>query len=454
MLGVCWAGATYVPIGSRIPEDRLLAILSQADLSVLIVDKDGLDVLTERVLAASPDLVIIADVQDLPCGQGRIRLIDRDALRAVEFDETPPPRPMAADETAYVIHTSGTTGAPKGVMISVGAAIHYVSTMSHLVGLRASDRVLDTFDLTFDVSVHNLFTTWHSGATLYILPASQVMNALNFVRTNQLTVWSLVSSFAAMFQLTGLATPQSLPALRVTMFGGEPLTTGIVEFWRNIAPNTAIYNLYGPTEATVTCLALRVPEVLPRAPGAGTIAIGRPLPGVEAAVFDDCSGVVADGTAGELAISGIQLAQGYLGEAPVPDRRFPVLRGKRWYLTGDRVIRDESGTFHFLGRNDHQVKILGHRVELEEIEHHLRDVTRAPLVCAVPWPVVDGKPMGVVGVVGSAAVDAQQVLNALGARLPEYMLPTDVVAMECIPLTRTGKIDRRALHERVDSQLR
>ena len=426
LLGACWAGATYVPISLKQPEERILTLLAQCGLSAIIADDEGAKLLSERVLATCPQVVIHA-------GQAWL---------------TPP---MAASDTAYIIFTSGTTGVPKGVMISAGSARHYVAMIAKWLELRASDRALETCELSFDFSVHNMFATWEAGAALYILPATTVMNAVKFARNSGLTVWNSVPSLDGMLRQIKALAPESLATLRITVFGGEQLPASTVTAWQSAAPNSVIFNLYGPTEATVFCLAQTVANPLPLTPGRDVLAIGTPLPGNEARVVVESGQTVADGTSGELVIAGKQLADGYLGAHELTASRFPTLDGKRWYRTGDLALRDATGCFHCLGRIDNQVKVLGYRVELEEIDAHLRVASGADVVGSVAWPQADGMASGIVSFVGASTVDAEQVIDALKKRLPPYMLPSRVIALETMPLSSSGKVDRRALRQLLDA---
>ncbi|MBK7424924.1 MAG: amino acid adenylation domain-containing protein [Propionivibrio sp.] len=442
LLGACWAGATYVPISLKQPEERILNLFAQCGLSALITDDQGAKLLSERVLAACPDVVIHA---------GQERLWPRDSvIKIIEMATLPPVTPeepvnMAASDTAYIIFTSGTTGVPKGVMISTGSARHYVSMIAEWLELRASDRALETCELSFDFSIHNMFSTWEVGAALHILPATTVMNAVKFARNSELTIWNSVPSLAGMLRQIKALAPESLANLRVTVFGGEQLPASTVTAWQSAAPNSVIFNLYGPTEATVFCLAQTVANPLLLTPGRDVLAIGKPLPGNEARVVDESGQTIADGASGELVIAGEQLADGYLGAPELTASRFPTLDGKRWYRTGDLALRDATGSFHCLGRIDNQVKVLGYRVELEEIDAHLRIVSGADIVGSVAWPQAGGMASGIVSFVGASSIDAEQVIDALKNRLPPYMLPSRIITLEIMPLNSSGKVDRRAL---------
>lgn len=447
MSAACWAGATYVPIGLKLPEERILTLLSLCDLSALIVDAEGAKRLSLRVLAACPPCLIQTGETPAQADDDQPYGMEATLPACVPY----PPQSMGGEETAYIIFTSGTTGVPKGVMIPLAAARHYVRTICAMLGLLPTDRALETCELSFDFSVHNMFATWEAGAALHILPAARVMNAVKFARESQLTVWHSVPSLAGMLrQITALG-PNSLPGLRVTVFGGEALPSATARAWQAAAPNSRIYNLYGPTEATVFCLAQEVGDPLPETPGRGVVAIGLPLPGCEAAVFDASGQALGPDTPGELAIAGVQLASGYLNEPELTARRFPSYARQRWYLTGDQAIEDAAGVFHCLGRIDNQIKVMGYRVELEEIDAQLREVSHADVVGSIAWPVVEGMACGIVSFVHASAIDAERLLNDLKARVPAYMLPTRIVALDSMPLNANGKVDRRALARLLES---
>lgn len=449
MLGACWSGATYVPLGLKLPEERLLNLLEQCGFSAIVTDDAGALLLSERVLSRCPALVIHAGTKPIEARSGHVQIIDMASLDRV----TPSaPAPMAESDTAYIIFTSGTTGVPKGVMISVAAARHFVSTMVETFSLTSSDRALETCELSFDISVHNMFSTWEVGASLHILPAAKVMGAVKFARESRLTLWTSVPSLAGMLRQIKALAPASLPDLRLTIFGGEPVPESIVKAWQVAAPNGAIATLYGPTETTVFCTSQPVTTPVPLSPGRDVIAIGVPFANHEIMVIDEHDQPLPDGSPGELAISGVQLAQGYLGAPELTAARFPTINGQRWYRSGDLGMRDACGRFHCLGRIDNQVKVMGHRVELEEIDAHLREVSGHALASAVAWPINDGLAGGIVSFVGAARVDEAGVVAALRLRLPAYMLPSRVIALADMPINANGKVDRRALRGWLEAQ--
>lgn len=446
-LGAAWAGATYVPLGLKMPQERLVSVLSRCRLSALLTDAQGARLLSDQVLASAPSWVQVLGEAPPQALGSRIQWVPAQDLAA---DAVQPPVALRPQDCAYLIFTSGSTGEPKGVMIPLRAAQHYVGAMADWLQLEPADRVLDLFELGFDVSVHNMFCTWACGASLHLLPPSRVMNAVGFVREQRLTVWNSVPSLVGMLQQVQALSPGAMPSLRLSSFGGEQLTRDLVLAWRAAAPASAIYNLYGPTEATVTCLGQRVEDPLPLLPDRDLIAIGAPLAGCEAQVLGEDGMPAPAGQAGELAIAGVQLATGYLDAPGLTAERFVQRAGRRWYLTGDLALRDGAGRFHCLGRLDNQVKVRGHRVELEDIDAHLRPLVAAQVV-TVAWPLSQGLAQGLVSFVAGAPLDEARTLRALRERLPAYMVPARLVVLPQLPLNANGKVDRSALRQMLDT---
>ncbi len=453
LIGACWAGATYIPLGVRLPPERLLKLLPLCGLDAIIADAEGAALLDENLLAACPPMVM-APAAAAP----RLRAGAPEKVEIVEIEGLPDaggsePAPMRPEDTAYIIFTSGTTGAPKGVMISAGAANHYASMISERIGLRADDRVLEVCELSFDYSVHNMFSTWRAGGSLHVLPASRVMNAVKFAREARLTVWNSVPSLVGMLRQVKALGPKALPDIRLTIFGGEQLPSGILRNWRDAAPNSAVFNLYGPTEVTVFCFSHDLSGQSSIYGDRDVVAIGAPTPGSDARIDDEQGRPVPDGAVGELVLAGVQLAQGYLDAPELTAARFPTRDGRRWYRTGDLAVRDASGLYHCLGRVDNQVKISGHRVELEEIDAHLRILAQVDLVGSVAWPLVDGAARGVVSFIAGGSTDGEALLAGLRKRLPSHMVPSRLVGLDHMPVNQSGKVDRQALRRILEQEI-
>jgi amino acid adenylation domain-containing protein len=434
VLGACSCGAAYVPLNPKLPDEGLVRIFKLVALDALIVDEIGHARLTSALRAAAPQLIL-----DL---SGRM-----DSLPA---DRLPAPVERKADDLAYILFTSGTTGAPKGVMIGLGSVAQFLGAMRPRFCPVPSDRFSQTSELTFDVSVFEMFGAWDAGASVCVIPPNQLMAPARFIADRRVTIWSSVPSIAAFMRRMKMLKPGAFPSLRYSVFAGETLSYALADAWRKAAPASVVENLYGPTEATVYCLGATAGPEFPPTPGRGTVPSGRPLSGVEAAILDESLEFLPSGREGQLAISGGQLAKGYYGEPELTRRCFPSIAGKTWYLTGDLALQDGRGIFHHLGRIDHQVKILGQRVELEEIEAHLRAVCGSENVAAVAWPVQDGIAAGIVAFTSGVANPPEQLRESLRRVLPPYMVPRRIMNLDSLPLGSRGKIDRRALARYLD----
>jgi amino acid adenylation domain-containing protein len=453
VLGVTWAGAAYVPLGPRWPEERLKAALTLAGLDALIADARGVEALTGSLLATVKLLVVPDDgaARALPAGPAGsgTKVMSLESLP--DTGAVAEPATMSPDDLAYVIFTSGTTGIPKGVMATAGSLAAYLDALGLRKALTPEDRASQFFELTFDPSVGEIFLPWRTGASLHVAPAVSQASPARFIRERGLTIWGSAPAAIAWMRDTRSLAPGSFPRLRYTSFGGEPLPLASVLAWQAAAPNSVIDNLYGPTEATVDCAGQRVePGATPIVtPGRGVLAIGTPHPGTELAVLGPDRRRLPEGETGELAIAGRQLTLGYLGAPELKAGRFPVIDGKRWYLTGDIAMQDAAGVYHHLGRADNQIKIQGHRVELEDVEAHARAVARTDQVAAVAWPMEDGVARAIVCFVAQSELPASRIREALRSRVPSYMVPAAVHEVAALPLNANGKLDRHALIARL-----
>jgi non-ribosomal peptide synthetase component F len=335
-------------------------------------------------------------------------------------------------------------------MVPAGAVAHLLEVMQEKYPVRAEDRVAETTATSFDLSVYNMFVTWKAGASLHIVPFSQTLAPARFIIEHEVSVWLSVPSVANLLSRAKLLHPGVFPSLRLTFFAGEPLLAEMAAEWQAATRNSVVANLYGPTEATVVCLGQDYSNkcVLTR----DSVGIGQCLRGTDARILSPENTWQRDGEPGELLLSGSQLALGYLDDPEKTTAKFVQLDGVRWYKTGDLAMRDSSGFFHFLGRIDNQVKIMGFRVELEDIEFYLRKVTGCEAVCAIPWPYHNGSAAGVIAFIGSPIHDAAATKEELRKYLPNYFVPSQIRRLDELPTNTNGKIDRSVLQERLQRE--
>ncbi len=440
ILASAWVGAAYVPIDIALPDLALIGILKRSGLDVLITDSAGSRRISEAVLAASPQRVLIHQ-RDLPVAS-KGRATDFDELQLIQ--DPGAPAFMAASEPGYMMYTSGSTGVPKAVIVTVGGVDHLLWTLGLDYPVRKEDRVAGTSPISFDASVYDMFSAWQVGAALHIIPVNVSLAPTKFLQENEITIWFSAPSIAAQMARMGLLKPNSFPSLHRSLFSGEALPRVVAEAWQAAAPNSKVINLWGATEISVMGIGQ---DYSPDCYLTGDfIAIGWPYRGVKTAIADENLKLLSNESKGELLLGGAQLALGYLDDEERTRRAFVEIEGERWYRTGDLALRDTNGVLHYLGRIDHQVKVLGGaRVELGEIESHLRAVTGCESVAAVAWPMQDGVALGIVGFIGGFDGKASEVRNALKERLPANMVPSRIQLMPKIPLNSNGKVDRKQL---------
>ena len=454
VLAALFSGATFVPLNRTFPAARTRAMVEAASLDAIIVDQSSAPQLAP-VLEGLRRAPVVLDPEGDGAGQPASgRMLGKSDLAAMSpLKEMPAVLP---DDVAYLLFTSGSTGTPKGVPVTHANVLHFIDVMTQRYQITPHDRFSQTFDQTFDLSVFDLFVAWESGASVYALQPLELLGPTRFITRNELTVWFSVPSIPALMRKKGFLKPNGFPTLRLSLFCGEPLPLASAEAWQAAAPHSILENLYGPTELTIACLLHRWDPQ--RSPGLcvnGMVPIGRPYPGLGAVLLDEKLEPVTGSEPGELCVCGPQTVPGYWQDDVKTAERFvtvpvsPTSR-VRFYRTGDRAARLDTGDYVYLGRVDHQIKVLGHRVELGEIEAALRSDPAVVEAIAVGWPVENGSAQGIVAFVSGSSIETAGLLTRVRARLPDYMTPREVRVVDAMPLNANGKIDRNALRDRLD----
>ncbi|MFI8252859.1 AMP-binding protein [Streptomyces filamentosus] len=425
-LGILRAGGAVLPIGPRWPRQRVRDVLAHAAPATVLADGGDPDPETyagTRLLSAADHLE----------GGGR-----------------PPAGEAEPGQEAYVLHTSGSTGRPKGVPVDHRALRAYLGHVVERYELGPGCRMAQAADLTFDASVFEILAAWTSGATLVAAAGHSWRSPVRFLAENAVTHLDTVPSVIAIARRMRTLAPGSLPDLRWSMFGGEQLTYEAAAAWRAAAPGSVVENNYGPTELAGVCVNYRLPDDPALWPdtGNGTVPIGTVYPHLEEIVLGP-DGLPADD--GELCVRGPQRFAGYVDPAddagrflsgpaphgPVGGRPAPG----DWYRTGDRVRRQDGLLVHW-GRIDRQVKLRGHRVELDEVEAAVRGRAGVREAAVV---VVDSQLVATYTTDTADGVSGNDLRAHVAALLPDYMVPVVWRQVDDLPLTQNGKLDRALL---------
>lgn len=433
LLAILKAGAAYLPLETDLPSDRLQFTLKDAGVEV---------VLTEKAFCGD----LPPDLKHVICLDSDTEIFSGEPVEAPACEAT-------SQNLAYVIYTSGSTGLPKGVMIEHRALVSYTHAATALYGISSTDRVLQFAAASFDAHVEELFPCLTHGGTLF-LRNDEMLDCSTFLQRCQewkLTFVTLPTGFWHELVLAiadeGLAVPSTL---RVLVIGGEKAIPERVSDWfQHVGNQVRLMNTYGPTETTVIATAAELSRVDGREK---RVPIGRPLGNMRVYVLDRGLQPVPVGVSGELYIGGESLARGYLNRSELTEKcflpdPFTTNAGARMYKTGDVVSWRTDGRIEFIGRTDHQVKLRGFRIEPGEIEQVLR---RHPQLADVAVVVRERSPgdLQLVAYLTARQDEAPavaEIRDFLRSQLPEFMIPAAFVVLESMPLTASGKLNRKAL---------
>lgn len=458
MLGILKAGAVYVPMDTASPPARLALIAGAAAPSWLLTTAAGDPTVEQLLTAVGPGSTMQVGWLDHRSDHQGSRVGAFDLAEIRSCPDGPPPPLRAPDGTAHILFTSGSTGHPKGVVITHAMVLAFLRWAVPHFGIDETDRNSGHSPLHFDLSTFDVFGTLRAGAQLHLVPAELRLSGTgltDWIRSSALTQWfSVPSVLGYVHRLDGLRRGD-LPALRRVMWCGEVLPTPSLIYWMERLPHVTFTNLYGPTEATIASSHHTVGMV----PSSITepIPIGRACDGEELLVLDAERRPVPDGTVGDLHIAGSGLSPGYWRAPELTASAFGTLPGspgQRIYRTGDLASRSADGLHWFHGRSDSQIKSRGYRIELGEVETALHAVEglRDCAVVAVRSDSFEGWSIcGAYVLHDGTELTPATIRRALGRAIPGYMVPTRWLALPALPLNDNGKVDRPALRARFET---
>lgn len=428
LVAIWLQGKAYVPINPLLPSDRNSSIIQQSEITILLNSGDS-------ILSKVPYAMDVKEYNVDSYGN------DVPTIQIKRVDES---------LVAYILYTSGSTGIPKGVPIlrsNIAAFMEGVNRM----GMQFSyeDKFLQMFDLTFDLSVWSFLQPLCVGACQYPIPRGEIkyMYTYELLDEHEISVALLVPSVLNF--LRPYFEDLHFPHLKYSLFCGEALYCDIAKEWLNIVPNAKVYNVYGPTEATIFCSQYEIIRDSEIVSEKGIVSIGKPLVNTKLLIVDQNNIVTNPNQRGELSIGGLQVTPGYIQNDHLNNSSFFYVNDTRYYRSGDICFYSLHGDIMFSGRLDSQIKIQGFRIELSEIEFQARIVCDPNPISVVSWEDENGL-HEIHLFVENTTIDAANILSELKKRLPTYMLPKTIHALEKFPLNINGKTDKKALRSLLD----
>lgn len=439
LFGILKLGAAYVPLDPAAPTQRIAYIVANCQMKALVSTTAKAAALQEALTAQGHLPAVVATD-------------DESAWQTVNTSELPDPDTIEHD-LAYILYTSGSTGNPKGVMISHRAALTFVDWACDTFNVQPSDRVSNHAPFHFDLSTFDLFATIKAGGTVVLVPPALSVFPLNlakFIAEQRITIWYSVPSALTRLVLYGNLPQFDLSHLRTILFAGEVFPVKYLRQLMTLVPQASYHNLYGPTETNV-CTWYTVPPLDPER--TEPISIGKGCANSEILVLDEQQQRVAPGETGELCVRGPGLMRGYWG---LPERTaqslihyvaYPHLGPEPLYRTGDLVREEADGNYTYLGRRDNQIKSRGYRIELGEIETVLYSHPDVEEAAVIPIPDEEiGNQIKAFVVLRDGEALTRSTLEAFCAiRLPKYMIPHQLEIHTALPKTSTGKVDKTQL---------
>ena len=428
-LGIQKSGAAYLPIDAKTPPERLKHILKDGEVGIVLtqswIEKD----------LEWPDNIKLFSVDTIEPDNNRT-----DRLSSVQQPE----------DLAYVIYTSGSTGRPKGVKIDHRGAVNTILDINQRFGVGSEDRVLALSNLNFDLSVYDVFGTLAAGGTIIMPDAAGTKDPAQWselMGREQVTVWNSVPALMQILVEYASGRTEVVPkSLRLVLLSGDWIPLDLPEKIKALVDGIQVISLGGATEASIWTNLYPVNKV---DPNWKSIPYGCPMTNQRLCVLNESMDHCPNWVPGQLYIGGIGLAKGYWQDEEKTRVSFIIhpRTGERLYRTGDLGRYLPDGNIEFLGRKDFQVKISGYRIELGEIEAALKEHPRVcdAVVMAVGEPRGDKRLVGYVVFDGSTSHDIAELRGFLGEKLPEYMVPSNFITLDAMPLTPNGKIDRAAL---------
>ncbi len=463
MLAVMKCGAAYVPLDITNPAERVSKMISRSEPRIILAHSKS-EKLLQNILNYLPatNIPLVGWMEEgQPNLSGFTVAFNRDDMQTVNLvDYEPDTNP---DATAHILFTSGSTGIPKGVMVTHSNVITFVKWATAYFGMNAYDRVSGHAPLHFDLSTFDIYGAFASGAQLHMAPPDIgiIPNQIAaFMEHSELTQWFSVPSLLSYMARFDAVHHNAMPHMTRLLWCGEVFPTSALRYWMERLPHVEFTNLYGPTETTIASSYHTVPAI-PKTDDE-EVPIGQPCAGEDLLILNDRLKPVPDGEIGDLYIKGVGLTKGYWRDQEKTDEVFRKVREDRnghslIYKTGDLARKGSDGLVYYHGREDYQVKTRGYRVELGEVENGLLRIPGIKECAVVPYQSngMDAKAIGAILVMHEdyQNPDLIKMRKDLSEFVPSYALPAKWLELNEMPRNANGKIDRKSLIMQIENHV-
>ena len=457
LLGILKADGCYVPFDPKSPLPRLRQIMEDCQPAVIICNAGTLSntrTLVQEVTSTGqktkpdyqPKIVVLAATEFHEDNVYNEKDLVQQSVRPPWFRNT-------SKDLAYIFYTSGSTGKPKGVMISHANIISFTEWAVERFAITAEDHLSNHAPMHFDLSTFDIYCTFKSGASLFMVPYELNLfpeKLVQFIEERKLTVWLSVPSILVYLARMGVLRPERIPTVRLIFSTGEVFPTPYVIQWMQLFPHKTIVNMFGPTETTVECTYYIIDRI-PTDPHKN-IPIGKSCDHLEVFALNEQNILLQEGEVGELYVRGPSISPGYWNDpektrlAFIPHPLFPQLNDPV-YKTGDLVELTKGGNYFFRGRKDNQIKFMGYRIELGEIEAALYAL---PYIreAAVVFLAAEENSEIIAFLSLRQEQEIEKIKLDLARLIPKYMVPKIIVIMAELPRTSTEKVDKLTLKEK------